>query len=160
LTSLQNLRGLALKHGGTKDLSLLPKVGRLRYLELWMIRGLTDVTPIEELTYLGYLFLQDLKNISAIPSLRGLTVLSRCHIENLKGVQDLSPIAAAPNLEELLVVSMRHLSPESFRCFCDHPTLRAATIGMGSQKKNNAAAALLGKPKVAKIKPIEEYLAR
>src|SRR5262249_11984588 len=130
LISLKHLRGLALKLGGTNDLSLLPKVGRLRYLELWMIRGLTDISAIGEISSLRYLFLQDLKNIQAIPSLRLLTALSRCQIENLRGLQDLSAVAAAPNLEELVVVNMPHLSAESFRCFCNHPTLRAATIGM------------------------------
>jgi internalin A len=158
LTSLRNLKGFALKLGGTKDLSLLSKVGRLNYLELWMIRGLTDVSAISELVSLRYLFLEDLKSIQTMPSLQRLTSLSRCDIDNLKGLRDLTPIAAAPNLKEIVVVNMGHLSPGSFESFRNHITLRAATIGIGSQKKNDVVAALLRKPKVTGIKPIEKYM--
>jgi hypothetical protein len=124
-----------------------------------MIRGLTDIASVAELSSLRDLFLQDLKNVPAIPSLQRLTALSRCDIDNLKGVQDLSPVAAAPNLQELVVVSMLHLAPESFKCFSNHPALAAATIGMGSKKKNDFVAALLGKPRVSDIKPIGKYVA-
>ena len=46
LTPLSRLRSLDLKLGGTRDLRLLPRIGELRYLELWMIRGLTDVSAV------------------------------------------------------------------------------------------------------------------
>jgi hypothetical protein len=57
LTALHQLKSLDIKLGGTTDLRLLPKVGKLRYLELWMIRGLTDITPVAEVESLQYLFL-------------------------------------------------------------------------------------------------------
>lgn len=29
-----------------KDLGLLPRIGKIRYLELWMIKGFTDLAPM------------------------------------------------------------------------------------------------------------------
>ena len=46
LLPLRRLRSLDLKLGGTRDLALLPEVGTLHYLELWLIRGLDDVSMI------------------------------------------------------------------------------------------------------------------
>ena len=71
LLPLKGLRSLDLKLGGTRDLRLLPRVGELWYLELWMIRGLTDVTPIGGISSLRVLFLQALRQVEALPDLSG-----------------------------------------------------------------------------------------
>src|SRR5262249_23589319 len=44
LLPLKRLQSLAIKLGGTNDLALLPGVGRLSYLELWLVRGLCDIS--------------------------------------------------------------------------------------------------------------------
>jgi hypothetical protein len=87
-----------------------------------------------------------------------LVALRRCHIENLKGVSDLAPVAEAPNLEELLVISMRHLDFPDFAVFKEHERLRAATIGLGSIKRNESVSATLGLPPVPEAKPIKKYV--
>jgi hypothetical protein len=158
LQPLRKLRSFALKLGGTNQLAMLSGLTELRYLELWMVRGLSDLSVVTELSELRYLFLQDLKNVTLLPSFRHLNKLRRVHIENLKGLSDVAPIAEAPKLEELLLVSMRHLPVESLRCFRDHPTLKAATVGLGSQRRNAAAASLLGRPAVKHVKPIGQYV--
>ena len=43
---IADLRALDLKLGGTRDLRLLSRIGRLEYLELYMVRGLDDLEPI------------------------------------------------------------------------------------------------------------------
>ena len=55
-------------------------------------------------------------------------------------------MAEAPNLEELLVLNMRHLPVEQrFACFRGHPALRAALrIALGSVRRNVEVATLLG----------------
>jgi hypothetical protein len=58
LLPLEALRSFDLKLGGTNDLALLPRVGQLRYLELWRIRGLSDVSAVGSLLHLRHLFLQ------------------------------------------------------------------------------------------------------
>jgi hypothetical protein len=42
----------------------------LQYLELWMVRGLTDLDAVASLGNLQYLFLQALKNVTALASFR------------------------------------------------------------------------------------------
>jgi hypothetical protein len=149
LTRLKDLDSLDIKLGGTKDLRLLPEIGKLRYLELWLIRGLADLSSISGLVNLQHLFLQSLKQVTELPSLRGLPSLRRVTLETMKGLHDLTSISEAPALEELVVADMPQLTPEAFRPFVGHPTLRAASIGLGSFKRNGAARALLGLPKVA-----------
>ena len=158
LIPLQRLRSLALKLGGTKDLSLLPKLSELRYLELWMVKGLADLTPIGQLQQLRYLFLQDLKQVLQLPTFTQLNNLERCHIENLKGLNDLCPIAGAEKLRELVVVSMRHIPVGGFECFKNHPTLREASIGLGSLRRNAEVVKLLGLSPIPYAKPIERYV--
>src|SRR3990167_951247 len=60
---LKKLWWLAIKLGGTKNLSMFSKIEGLKYLELWMIKGLEDISAISKLKNLQFLFLQNLKNI-------------------------------------------------------------------------------------------------
>jgi internalin A len=152
LKPLRQLRSLDLKLGGTKDLTLLPQIGKLRYLELWMVKGLTDLEPIADVHTLQYVFLQALKRVTRLPSLRELRLVRRVHIETMKGLSDLKAVADAPNLEELLVVDMRHLTVDSFRPFVRHPTLRRVIVGLGSIRRNKAVTELLGLPQVERAK--------
>jgi hypothetical protein len=158
LLPLEQLRSLALRLGGTKDLSLLPNLRDLRYLELWMIKGLTDLSAIGQLHQLRYLFLQDLKQVTHLPSFTELKNLERCQIESLKGLNDVSPIAAARNLRELVVVGMRQIPVAGFDCFRNHPTLKKVSIGLGSLKRNEEVTKLLGLPAVSHAKPIKRYV--
>src|SRR5690606_34188517 len=121
---------------------------KLRYLELWQIRGLADLQPVASVRTLQYLFLQALRNVTELPSLAPLKKLRRLYLETMKGLTDLSPAAKAPALEEVIAVDMRHLQPEDFRPFLKCRTLRAARVSLGSDRKNRAVADLLGLPPV------------
>lgn len=145
LLPLQGLRSLDLKLGGTSDLRLLPQIGRLEHVELWMVKGLDDLGPIGELPHLRYLFLQALRQVTALPDFSGTPALKRLHIETMKGVRDLSPISQATALQDLLLADMRHLAVGDLACLVDHPSLSAVTVGLGSRKKNDAAKDLLGR---------------
>lgn len=146
LLPLTALVSLDIKLGGTRDLSMLPRIGKLRYLELWMIKGLSDVSAIGELAELRYLFLQALKNVTVLPDLSRATQLRRVHLETMKGLRDLRSLATAPALEQLDLIDMRHLQPKDLACLVGHTTLKGVTAGLGSNRKNAAAAALLGLP--------------
>lgn len=148
LLPLESLRSLDIKLGGTNDLSLLPRVGRLRYLELWRIRGLSDVSAAGALPHLRHLFLQALAQVSALPDFAEARALRRIHLETMKGIRDLRPIATAPALEELVLGEMPQLQPEDLTPLVGHPTLRAVTAHLGGAKKNSAAQAVLGLPQV------------
>jgi len=146
LTSLDELEVLELKLGGTRDLRELPHIGRLRYFETFLVRGLSDLRPVAGIETLEYLFLQAQKQVTSMPSFERASKLRRVHLQTMKGLRDLAPLARAPALETLVAVDMGHLMPEHFRPFVRHPTLREAAIGLGSNKKNVAVDALLGLP--------------
>ncbi len=151
LLPLNRLLALDLKLGGTKDLGLLPRIGKLRYLELWMIKGLTDISAIGHLPHLRYLFLQDLRRVEAIPGLSKAVELRRVHLQSMKGIRDLKPLATAPAVQELLLIDMGHLKPDDLRCLVGLPNLKAVSAGLGSLKKNEAAVALLGLPDATQL---------
>ena len=148
LLPLSRLRSFALKLGGTRDLGLLPRIGELRYLELWMIRGLADVSVIGRLPTVRSLFLQALRQVESLPDLRAATSLRRVHLETMKGLRDLRPLATAPALERVELIDMRHLVPEDLRPLVGLPNLRSVTPGLGSRRKNEAAASMLGLPSI------------
>ncbi len=148
LRPLVRLLSFVLALGGTRNVTLLPEIGRLRYLEIWLVRGLSDLSAIAEIRTLQYLFLQALKRVTVLPSLGRLHLLRRVHIETMKGLNDLQPIADAPNLEDLLVIDMRHLTADALRPFVGHPQLKRATAGLGSMRRNEEARRLLSLPEV------------
>ena len=149
LRPLSRLRALDLKLGGTKNLSDLPDLAGIEYLELWMVKGLSDLTPVAQLPRLEYLFLQALRQVSALPPMAGLNSLTRVWVETMKGLTDLAPLRDAPNLRDLAVVDMPHLQPEAFQPLVGHPTLRSLRAGLGSKKKHDAVDALIGLPSEA-----------
>lgn len=147
VSHLKKLWSLDIKLGGTKNLDLLLQMEALKYLELWMIKGIQNLDVIAEITTLQNLFLQALKNVTTLPSFRKLRSLRRVTLDTMKGLTDLSPIADAPALEELLIVAANQFQPEDFKSFIGHPTLKSAAIGLGSVRKNEQVQKLLGLPK-------------
>jgi len=149
LTPMTQLRSLNLKLGGTRDISLLPEVGRLRYFEAWLVRGLSDLSAVAEVPTLQFLFLQALKQVESLPSFATLPVLRRVVLDTMKGLTDLQPVADAPVLEELAVYAMPQLTPEAFAPFVGHPTLKQSNIGLGSVRRNAAVQEILGLPRMS-----------
>jgi len=143
LRPLRNLRSLDIKLGGTTDLRLLPGVGRLEYVELWMVRGLDDVSPLADVATLQRFFLQSLKRVTRLPSFASSPALRHVVLETMKGITDLRPLAEAPSLEVLALTDMRHLEPDDLRPFLGHPKLREGRWGFGSDRKNAEAWDLL-----------------
>ena len=148
LLPLDSLRSLDVKLGGTNDLALLPQVGKLRYLELWRIRGLSDVSKTGELPHLRHLFLQALPQVTVLPDFSGARSLRRIHLEGMKGIRDLRPIATAPVLKELVLGDLTQLQPEDLRPLVGLQHLEAVTAHLGGAKKNAEAQALLDLPEV------------
>ncbi len=139
LTSLDRLRSLDIKLGGTSNLGLLPRVGRLEDLELWQIRGLSDLSAIGETVGLTRLFLQSLAQVRTLPDLSRLTELRTVTLHTMKGIRDLAPLAQAPGLESLSLIAMGNLRPEDLRPLVGHPTLRRGHWNIGSLRKTYEA---------------------
>src|SRR5207302_5926165 len=67
LRGLSSLWSIDIKLGGTRNLAALANLVNVKYLELWQIRGLNDLSPISEMTGLQFLFLQSLRNVTRLP---------------------------------------------------------------------------------------------
>ncbi len=143
LVPLRRLTSLDIKLGGTRDVSLLPEIGRLTYVELWRIRGMEDVSALAGVTTLEHFFLQTLSRVTSLPSFARSLRLQSAALDTMKGITDLAPLADAPNLETLRLIQMCQLEPEALRPFIGHPTLRDGTWGLCSDRKNIAAWDLL-----------------
>jgi hypothetical protein len=144
---LSKLKALDLKLGGTKNLAGIEAFRDLRYLEVWMVRGLSDLARVASCTSLEMLFLQALKNVTALPDFSALHHLQRIHLETMKGLNDLTPLLNAPALQDVLLVDMGHLQPEQVGVLAGHPNLKRATVGLGSTRKNEAVEELLDLPR-------------
>jgi hypothetical protein len=143
IATLPRLWSLEVKLGGIKKLSAIANKESIKYLELWQIRGLSDVSVISSLRGLQYLFLQSLINVRAIPDLSKLHNLRRLHLENLKSLKDVSAILHAPALEEFLHISAQNIQPEMYKDLMSMPTLKYVQGGFGSRKKNEEFNALV-----------------
>lgn len=143
LLPLHRLTSLDIKLGGTRDLALLPQIGRLTYVELWRIRGVDDVSALAEIETLQHFFLQTLSRVTALPSFARSLSLRSAALDTMKGITDLAPLADAPYLELLRLIQMCQLDPEALRPFIGHPALKDGTWGLCSDRKNIAAWDLL-----------------
>ena len=143
LRTLPNLWSFELRLGGTKDLTGLESAKKLKYLEIWMVRGLSRLDSLGQLESIQYLFLQDLKNVRKLPSLKKLKKLRRVHLEGMKGLRDLKPIADVQSLESLFILSGDNLNVNDFLPFVGHKKLKSAFVGTGSMAKNKKIMELL-----------------
>ena len=138
LTSLPSLQVLNLKLGGTTTLDALSELLNLRELEMWQVRKLEDIRVVAAIPKLETLMLQDLPNVTEVPSLASCSSLKSIFVRHLKNLQDLSSIAEAPNLEHFALTGPSKCPPEAFRPFVNHQTLKDIRVGLGSVKRNRA----------------------
>jgi hypothetical protein len=143
LTGLERLRSVALKLGGTTGIDLLPRIPNLEEIDIWRVRGLSNVEPLGSVEGLRVLALQALPQVRNLPDLSRLDRLTTVSLHTMKGITDLSPLAAAPRLEKLVLIAMPHLSPEALRPLVGHPTLRRGLWNIGSMRKTYEAHDIL-----------------
>ena len=110
----------------------------LRELEIWQVRKLEDIRVVARIPKLETLMLQDLPNITEVPSLASCSSLKTIFIKHLKSLEDLSSIAEAPNLEHFALTGPSKCLPEAFRPFVNHKTLKDIWVGLGSFKRDRA----------------------
>ena len=114
LVPLKKLWSLDIKLGGTRNLAAIEGMNHLKYLELWQIKGLTDIRVVSTLTGLQHLFLQALTQVSAIPDLRALRNLRRITMDTMKGLKDVSALRDAPALTEYIHIAASNLQPSEY----------------------------------------------
>ena len=136
LKPLKQMWSLDIKLGGIKDFSGIEGMSNIKYLELWQVRGLSNLNFISKLEGLQYLYLQSLKQVTSLPSFDCLSKLRCIYLENMKGLKDVSSLRTAPALIGFRYVDASNMQPEVFLPLLNNPTLKQASIGFGSDKKN------------------------
>lgn len=152
LARANRLWHLEVAHGtlaqGTASLAQLTAV---RFLALAYLRTLKEVPELSDMPNLERLDLASMSNLERLPDLSRATRLRTLRIENCRAINDLTPLAHAPALEQVLFVNMAHLRTSHFAPLVGHPTLREATIGTGSVRRNLTIRDALGLPDVERV---------
>lgn len=155
LLDMPQLISLDLKLGGTNNLEGLSQLQQLQRLEIWMVRGLEDITNIGALENLRDLHLESQKRVEYLPSFKEMLALRSLTLWNMKGINNLKPLVGASNLEQLRLIDMPHLDLDQLRPLLELPMLERATIGLGSVRRNEAANQLLPLPSAGKAAYID-----
>lgn len=153
LRPLHRMWSLDIKLGGIKNLYALEGMENIKYLELWQVMGLSDISVISSLTGLQFLFLQSLRQITFLPSLKRLKKLRRIFLENMKGLKDISSLEYAPTLEEFILVAAGNMQPEDYLPLLRNPHLKRGIFGLGSNKKNNQFKDLMQAHNIQSFRP-------
>lgn len=136
LDGLNKLWSVDIKLGGIKQFDTLTKIQNLKYLELWQIRGLSDLCFISDIQSLQNLFIQSVKQVTIIPQLDKLQNLRRISFENLKSLTDLASLEFVPNLQDFVYVLAENQEPENLLPVLRNPSVKNVFCRFGSDKKN------------------------
>ncbi|WP_129716052.1 hypothetical protein [Pedobacter sp. SYP-B3415] len=137
LSGLKELWSVDVKLGGIKDFNALKSLPNLKYLELWQVRELSDITFISDLTALQHLFIQSLPNIKELPDFNKLNKLKRLELENLKGLNKVDSLRTASSLTEFIYTMAQNQEPENLLPVLENKSVRSVFCMFGSDKKNN-----------------------
>ena len=138
LKPLENLTELSIHLGGIKDFSDLKQCKTIKKLELFQIRGLSDISFISSMENLETLFLQCLKNVQLLPHMKKLKHLNRLVLETMNGLQDVSSLEEAPDLKKFIHISAQNMQPKDYIPLFKNKSVSSIRVGFGSAKKNTA----------------------
>jgi hypothetical protein len=143
IKDLNKLWSVDIKLGGIKDFTVLYKLPRIKYLELWQIKGLSDISFISKMTNLQNLHLESLTNVTDLPSLDKLKMLKRIKLMNLKGLKQFDNLKSAPNLQDFFFTMIHHQQqPEDLIPVLQNSNLKNIYVYFPSDKKNKAFGVL------------------
>ena len=125
LAELPDLRGLDWRGGSGSDLTIVHGCTGLRCLVVNQVRGLSDLSELENLTKLEYLQLYGLKQVVEAPSLARHKSLRRLEIGVMRGLAELGGLLDAPRLEELFLIRHVNVSESDVARMTTHRTLAA-----------------------------------
>lgn len=138
ISNLSKLWSIDIKLGGIKDLTVLSQLPHIKYLELWQIRGLSDIAFISDMTELQNLHLESLINVHEFPSFEKLKKLRRIRLMNLKGLKHFDELKSAPNLQDFYYTMTNQHQAEDLLPVLQNPSLKNVYVYFTSDKKNKA----------------------
>lgn len=137
LCATPSLQSLVLKLGGNRDLSALPDIPALRFLEIWGTPGMKEFGPLGDCSRLEGLYLSQLPH-ARLPDLTGADSLNDVTLIDLPKLEGLHSVATAPKLRYLHVAGCK-ITATDVEVLRGHPTLEAAWIPLPRQKINRSA---------------------
>lgn len=138
LNGLNDLWSVDIKLGGIKNFDALTSLTKIKYLELWQVRDLNDLSFISNLHSLQNLYIQSLKQVTKLPSFDNNISLRKIYLENLKGLTDLTSLRTAPALKEFIYVLAENQQPENILPALENQVIESVFCKFGSDKKNNS----------------------
>lgn len=141
LEGLKHLWSVDIKLGGIKSFEALKNLPSIKYLELWQVRGLSDLSFISALSSLQNLFIQSLKQVTALPDLSTSKLLRRISLENMSGLTDVSSLKDVPNLKEFIIWDGSQ-NAEVFLPVIENSNVESVSGFLGSDKRNKRFAEL------------------
>ncbi|MET2983875.1 hypothetical protein [Aureibaculum conchae] len=143
LKNLQKLWSVDIKLGGIKNFDALAEIRGVKYLELWQVRNLMDISFISRMTDLQNIFLQSLPNVEELPNFEKNKKLRRIGLENLKGLKKINSLEFVEKLDEFFFFDCSQLQPEDFIPLFKNKNLKYASVYFGSDKSNDQFKKLL-----------------
>jgi hypothetical protein len=101
LRRLHSLTDLTISLGSITDVSVLPTLPSLRRVELTWIRRLSDLSPLGRCARLDTLYLEALRQVTALPDLSGARRLRSFFATTMNGLTNLNGLATAPALDRV-----------------------------------------------------------
>lgn len=141
LEGLKDLWSVDIKLGGIKSFEAIKNLPSIKYLELWLVRGLSDLSFISALPSLQNLFIQSLKQVTALPDLSKSKFLRRISLETMSGLTDVFSLKDVPNLKEFIIWGGSQNADFYLPVF-ENPTVESVNGFLGSAKRNNRFAEL------------------
>ena len=136
LKNLNLLTSLDIKLGTIKDFSILTNMPNIKYLELWYIKGLSDISFISEMTELQSLHLESLSNITALPNFEKLLKFRRIRLMSMNNLNDFTSLKIAPKLQDFFFTIINKQIPEDLIPVLENSTLKNIYVYFPSDKKN------------------------
>jgi hypothetical protein len=137
LSGLYKLWSVDIKLGGIKDFSALVNLPDIKYLELWQINKLADISFISELISLQNLYIQSLRNVETLPNFDKNKKLRRIYLENMKGLKDLKSLRNATALEDFIYVMAQNVNPQDLMPVIENENVKKVFAAFGSTFKND-----------------------
>lgn len=144
LESLVRLRRLRIALSKLDDLSPVTVLPNLRYLELWMLKGLGNLDALAQCRALVWLYLDSMPAITRLPDLSGLNRLALVMLNSMNGLIDLSGLARCEALERVLFTPSRKPAarPRDFAGVLSAPGLHQVRIAFAHAGMNREFDAL------------------
>lgn len=137
LQPLEKLWSLDIKLGGIGSLAAIEGKSCIKYLELWQIRGYSDLDIVRNLPGLQNLFVQSMPKVAAIPLLDDAVTLRRIVLQNMGGLKKLDSLRHAPSLEEFLLIEGNKQQPEDLIPVLENRNVSMVGAWFGSTARND-----------------------